>query len=214
MGRADNTLRRRREILDAALACFHVLSYEKTTLADISDRANASIGSIYHLFAGKEQLFSALYLDAIAEAQAFSLRALHRAKSAEEGVRALVRSYLRWVSRNRELAGYLLTMRRAEFMSEAEPELERMNADFRAEFGRWFVARQAGRELPAIGTDLLLAILIGPSEEFARRWLRGKTTTSLRHAGDTLATAVWLSLRGLREAQDAKGSFRKTPRPA
>lgn len=206
MGRADNTLRRRREILDAALACFHVLSYEKTTLADISDRANASIGSIYHLFAGKEELFSALYLQAIAEAQTFSLRALQRAKNAEEGVRALVRSYLRWVSRNRELAGYLLTMRRAEFMSEAELELERMNATFRDEFGRWFATRQAGRELPAIGTDLLLAILVGPSEEFARRWLRGKTTTSLREAGDTLATAAWLSLRGLREAQNAEGS--------
>ncbi len=214
MGRADKTLRRRREILDAALACFHVLSYEKTTLADISDRANASIGSIYHLFAGKEQLFSALYLEAIGEAQAFGLRALHRAKSPEEGVRALVRSYLRWVSKNRELAGYLLTMRRAEFMSEAEPELERMNAAFRREFGRWFATRQAGRELPTIATDLLLAILVGPSEEFARRWLRGKTTTSLRDAGDTLATAAWLSLRGLREAHDAKRSFRKTPGPA
>ena len=210
MGRADNTLRRRREILDAALACFHVLSYEKTTLADISDHANASIGSIYHLFSGKEQLFSALYLEAIAEAQAFGLRALHRAKSPEEGVRALVRSYLRWVSKNRELAGYLLTMRRAEFMSEAAPELERMNAAFRGEFGHWFATRQAGRELPAIATDLLLAILVGPSEEFARRWLRGKTTTSLRDAGDTLATAAWLSLRGLRKAHDAKGSFRKT----
>jgi AcrR family transcriptional regulator len=214
MGRAENTLRRRREILEAALACFHVLSYEKTTLADISDRANASIGSIYHLFAGKEQLFSALYLEAIAETQAFSLRALHRAKSAEDGVRALVRSYLRWVSRNRELAGYLLTMRRAEFMREAEPELERRNAAFRGELGRWYATRQAGRELPDIGTDLLLAILIGPSEEFARRWLRGKTTTSLRDAGDTLATAAWLSLRGLRKVQNAKGSFRKTPGPA
>jgi AcrR family transcriptional regulator len=213
MGRADNTLRRRREILDAALACFHVLSYEKTTLADISDRANASIGSIYHLFAGKEQLFAALYLEAIAEAQGYSLRALRRAKSAEEGVRALVRSYLRWASKNRELASYLLTMRRAEFMSEAEPELERMNAAFRDEFGRWFATRQAGRELPAIGTDLLLAILVGPSEEFARRWLRGKTTTSLREAGDTLATAAWLSLRGLREAQKAEGSFPNTRGP-
>lgn len=199
MGRADNTRRRRREILDAALACFDVLSYEKTTLADISDRASASIGSIYHLFSGKEQLFSALYIEAIADAQAFSLRALRRAKTAEEGVRALVRSYLRWVSQNQELAGYLLTMRRAEFMSEAEPELERLNADFRTEFQNWLVVRQAGLELPNIGTDVLLAILIGPSEEFARRWLRGKTKTSLRSASDTLARASWLSLRGLRD---------------
>ncbi len=209
MGRADNTRRRKREILDAALACFHVLSYEKTTLADISASANASIGSIYHLFAGKEQLFAALYVDAIGDAQAYSLRALRRAKDAEAGVRALVRSYLRWVSKNRELAGYLLTMRRAEFMSDAEPEIERMNAAFRVEFKSWLATSRADRELPAIGTDILLAILVGPSEEFARRWLRGKTTTSLRDASDTLGKAAWLALSGLREAQAAARSTAK-----
>ena len=209
MGRADNTRRRKREILDAALSCFHVLSYEKTTLADISANANASIGSIYHLFAGKEQLFAALYVDAIADAQTFSLRALRRAKSAEDGVRALVRSYLRWVSKNRELAGYLLTMRRAEFMSDAEPDIERMNAAFRLEFKSWLATSGANRELPAIGTDMLLAILVGPSEEFARRWLRGKTTTSLRAASDTLAKAAWLSLCGLRELQRAERATRR-----
>lgn len=200
MGREENTRRRRREILDAALACFDVLSYEKTTLADISYHADASIGSIYHLFAGKQQLFAALYLEAIAESQASCIRALRRTTDPEAGVHALVRSYLRWVNKNRELAGYLLTMRRAEFMSEAEPKLESMNSEFRGELRSWLEAWQVELELPKIGMDMLLAILVGPSQDFARRWLSGKTTTSLRQASLVLADAAWFSLSGLRGA--------------
>ena len=200
MGRAENTNRRRREILEAALACFHVLSYEKTTLADISDHADASIGSIYHLFDGKEQLFAALYLEAIAASQSSSVRALRRKDDLESGVHALVRSYLRWVSRNRKLAGYLLTMRRAEFMSEAESELAELNEAFRRAIGDWLDETGARHELPPIGIDMVLAILIGPSQDFARRWLGGTTRTSLREGAEILARAAWLSLRGLRDA--------------
>ena len=137
MSRAEDSEKRRREILAAALDCFHAHGYEKTTLADIRDRAGASIGSIYHLFDGKEQLFAALYLEAIAASQGSSVRALRRKDDLESGVHALVRSYLRWVSRNRKLAGYLLTMRRAEFMSEAESELAELNEAFRRAIGDW-----------------------------------------------------------------------------
>jgi AcrR family transcriptional regulator len=197
MGRAENTLRRRREILEAALVCFHALGYEKTTLSDISETAGASIGSIYHLFTSKEQLFAALYLEAIAASQDATIRALRRARNAEEGVRALVCSYLRWVSRNRELAGYLLTMRRAEFMSEAEPELDRLNAAFHDALRGWIEERRADDALPDVDLDLVLAILGGPTQDFARRWLVGQTSTSLREASETLARAAWLSLSGL-----------------
>ena len=198
MGRAEDTRERRRQILQAALDCFDAVGYEKTTLADIRDRAGASTGSIYHLFRSKEQLFAALYLEGIRETQKSALRVLPRASGAEEGVRALVRSYLRWVSKNRELACYLLTMRRAEFMGEAEAELEEMNRTFLLAVNDWLEASVRPGELPEIGQDLLLAILVGPSEDFARRWLRGKTTTSLRTAADTLAEAAWIALRGLR----------------
>ena len=196
MSRADDSQKRRREILAAALHCFHAHGYEKTTLADIRDRAGASIGSIYHHFGGKEQIFAALYLDAIAKAQSFNLRALRRARTLEQAVHGLVRSYLQWVNTHRELAGFVLTMRRAEFMQDAEEDLERINRKFRKELDGWLAQYDDGR-LAGIAPDLLFALLIGPSEEFARRWLRGKTTTALRRAADSLAEAAWLSLSGI-----------------
>jgi len=197
MSRAEATTARRDEILGAALQCFHDLGYEKTTIADIKARAKASTGSLYHHFSSKEQLFAELYLDAIRETQASSLRALRRAKSAEQGVRALVGSYLRWVHREPEKAAFLLTMRRAEFMEEIEAELEALNQRLRATLAEWTDEHVRAGELPLAKPDVLMALLVGPSEDFARRWLRGKASTSLREAADLLGEAAWSSLNAL-----------------
>jgi AcrR family transcriptional regulator len=197
MTRAEATTARRESILGAALQCFHDLGYEKTTIADIKTRAKVSTGSIYHHFSSKEQLFAELYLDAIRETQASSLRALRRAKSAEQGVRALVGSYLRWVSREPEKAVFLLTMRRAEFMDGVETELEAVNQELRTALAEWTDQYVRAGELSLAKTDVLMALLIGPSEDFARRWLRGKTSTSLREAADLLGEASWNSLSAI-----------------
>lgn len=200
MSRERASEQRKREVLEAALACFGELGYEKTTLAEIRARSEASTGSIYHHFRSKEQLFAALYLEGVRATQAFGLRALRRAANAEEGVRALVGGYLRWVQRNPEMARYLLSTRRAEFMLEAERELEHENARFRGAVRDWMQPHARAGELPREGQDLVLALLLGPSEDFARRWLRGKTTTSLSIAADRLGTAAWTSLRALARA--------------
>ena len=197
MSRAEATRTRREEILGAALECFHDLGYEKTTIADIKARAKVSTGSIYHHFSSKEQLFAELYLEAIRETQAFSLRALKRARSAEQGVRAVVGSYLRWVHREPEKAAFLLTMRRAEFMEEVEAELGVLNHELGKTLSEWTDPHVRRGELPRAKTDIFMAILVGPSENFARRWLRGRTTTSLREAADLLGDAAWNTLRAL-----------------
>ena len=56
---------RRRQILDAALACFLERGYLGTTIADIRRRSGATTGSIYHFFDGKGALAQALLTDAI-----------------------------------------------------------------------------------------------------------------------------------------------------
>jgi AcrR family transcriptional regulator len=197
VSRAEATLTRRAEILEAALQCFHDLGYEKTTIADIKARAKVSTGSVYHQFSSKEQLFAELYLEAIRDTQDTSIRALKRAKSAEEGVRGLVSSYLRWVQREPEKAAFLLTMRRAEFMDEVEAKLEALNHKLRKTLTEWIDQHVRQGELPLAKTDVLMALLVGPSEDFARRWLRGKTSTSLQEAADLLGEAAWNALRGL-----------------
>ncbi|MBD3178621.1 MAG: TetR family transcriptional regulator [Candidatus Latescibacteria bacterium] len=49
--------RLRREILFAASELFANLSYEKTTVQRIAEEAEVSVGTIYNLFSGKEEIF-------------------------------------------------------------------------------------------------------------------------------------------------------------
>ena len=70
------TEERRREIIDAALACFTEAGFLATTMDDIRRRAEASNGSVYHHFKSKEQLAAAVYLTAISEYQVGLVKAL------------------------------------------------------------------------------------------------------------------------------------------
>ena len=51
----------RETILDSALKLFTTKGYFNTSIQDIRRDANISIGAVYHYFASKEELASALY---------------------------------------------------------------------------------------------------------------------------------------------------------
>jgi TetR/AcrR family transcriptional regulator, transcriptional repressor of aconitase len=51
---------RRDEIIEAALRCFAVKGYQRTSMADIIDEAGLSAGAIYGHFKGKKELFAAV----------------------------------------------------------------------------------------------------------------------------------------------------------
>ncbi len=56
--RTDATQQR---ILDAATDVFSARGFSAATMADIVEHSGASIGSIYHHFGGKKELFLAIY---------------------------------------------------------------------------------------------------------------------------------------------------------
>ncbi|MDY7101458.1 MAG: TetR/AcrR family transcriptional regulator [Actinomycetota bacterium] len=51
----------RRALLDGAADTFAERGYERATVAEIVERSGASVGSLYNLFGGKEELFRALH---------------------------------------------------------------------------------------------------------------------------------------------------------
>src|SRR5688572_22391487 len=114
------TSKRRREILEAALACFTELGFAATTMEEIRRRSRASTGSIYHHFSGKDELAGALYLEGIQRYQDGLLVALGRHRSAARGIRAIVLYHLGWVEAHHELARYLFQTRRAESVEAVE----------------------------------------------------------------------------------------------
>jgi AcrR family transcriptional regulator len=181
---------RRRQILDAALRSFEENGVEGTTVADVRRLSGASVGSIYHHFGGKEELASALYLEAVCDYQRGLLRVLRADPEAEAGIRALVRHHVRWVRDNPALARYLLSRR-----EPPSDELREQNREALAATGGWLRAQVEAGRVRRLPLDLYLTIMIGPAQEFARQWLAGRVKSSIGRAERVLAEAAWRALR-------------------
>jgi AcrR family transcriptional regulator len=97
-------------ILDAATEAFATRGFTATTMADVVAGSGASIGSIYHHFGGKSELFLAIF-EQMADAVDRRIDAVLRdAGDAQDGRRVFelhVRAYLEAMWENRRLAGVL-----------------------------------------------------------------------------------------------------------
>lgn len=51
----------RRQLLDASREVFSEKGYAVASVSDVVARADSSVGSVYHHFGGKEQLYLALW---------------------------------------------------------------------------------------------------------------------------------------------------------
>ena len=189
-------LERRQSILDAALRSFLELGYTATTIDDIRAASGASTGSIYHFFAGKEELARALYLDGLASYQERLVAALEAHAEAAPAVRAVVTHHLDWVAANPGLSSFLLTMRHSEVTEKTAVEIRAMRKRF---FKRALAVLQphidAGRirDLPG---PMLVALIIGPVQELARQWLKHRDESEARLAREVLPELAWQSVKG------------------
>jgi AcrR family transcriptional regulator len=187
---------RREAILSAALECFTDRGFAATTVAEIRDCSGASIGSIYHHFRGKEGLAAELYVEGLRGYQAGLLEALERSPHAEASIRGLVRHHLRWVEGNPKLAKFLMGRRETELRLATEARVRELNRGFFPRVGAWMERHVQSGELRPLSPDLWEPLLLGPSQEFARLWLAGRTRISLRRAERELAKATWNAVRG------------------
>lgn len=79
--RSENT---KRAVLDAARALFGTQGYEATSINDIVNASGVSVGSIYHQFGGKAEVFMALAREVLSANAATSRKATERARAAGE----------------------------------------------------------------------------------------------------------------------------------
>ena len=182
-------------ILSAALDCFTERGFAATTVEEIRNRSGASIGSIYHHFGGKEGLAAELYVEGLSRYQAGFIEALERKSDAEAAIRALVRHHVRWVETNPKLARFLMNRRETELRLATEARVRELNRDFFPRVEAWMERHTRSGALRAVPPDLWEPLLLGPSQEFARLWLAGRTRLSLSRAERELADATWNSLR-------------------
>lgn len=193
--RERSTAVRRRQIIEAALQCFTELGFTETTMDQIRRRSKASTGSIYHHFASKDQLAAAVYLEGLLDYQHGLLDELACHGDAREGIRAMVRYHLRWVADHTAWARYLFQMRQAEFLAPTDATIQDLNHTFVGEVTRWFAPHIEARRLRGLPRDLTIALLLGPTQEFTRQYLTGRSRTDILSASETLADATWRALK-------------------
>lgn len=189
-----SSVKRIADIMQAALRCFTELGYNDTTMADICETANASTGSVYHYFKSKEQLAAAVYLEGIGKYQAGMLHMLERVCDAREGVKSVVEYHLKWVSKNPEWAGFLFNKKILSFLSGTEAELLEMNKKFITGFTQWFKNQMDAGKIRRVPWDILVAILLGPCQEYTKLYLSKKNISKINDAINDLGDAAWNSL--------------------
>ncbi|MEG7361023.1 TetR/AcrR family transcriptional regulator [Pseudomonas citronellolis] len=191
MGRAS----RKDDILQAALACFSESGVDATTIEMIRDRSGASIGSLYHHFGNRERIIGALYLEGIGQYAALLDAGLREGMGAEVTVKLFVTCYIDWVVAHPDWARFILHNRgrveageMGEQLREANRQQGRRIAELLA------VHRQAGafREMPF---ELFNSVVIGPTHDYVRNWLAGRTRVELADCRDLLAQIAWESVR-------------------
>jgi AcrR family transcriptional regulator len=187
---------RRQAILSAALECFLNNSVSATTVDDLRQRCDASVGSIYHHFGSKEGLAGQLYLEILRDYHEAYLAALRQSRSARDGVVGSVRHHLHWVAAQPDRARYLFHCREHEVVRTTDGAVKAQNAQFYAEATVWLRAHVDQGRIKALSPRLYQALWMGPTLEYARQWLASAgRQAELLEAEPVLARAAWDALK-------------------
>ena len=187
---------RRQAILDAALTCFASKGFTETTMEDIRKLSGASTGSIYHHFSNKEMLARALYLEARSSLNA-SLTASLTANSLREGIESLIHAYLGWFEQHADLGQYLLQAGESEYLSAYVKVLRQKikttlpTEGLSARLLQWLAPYISDGSVISLPSSLYFPLMLGPSREFVRIWLRTRQPAEMQAAREPLAHAAW-----------------------
>ena len=188
----SRTKHTQRALLDAARAIFAEQGFANASVADIVDRAGSSVGSLYHHFGGKSELFMALWQEhQIAHEQAASEAVARARKNGESDPTALfcvgARAYLEGSWTRRDLVmlfvsgdgppGFDLMRRRRnhEWISQndallrlADTSLDRLYAAVLTS-----LIGEGAREVATAKTRLQASAIIDAVIEYATRLMSG-----------------------------------------
>jgi AcrR family transcriptional regulator len=182
-------------ILRAALECFARQGVSATTLTNLRNAAGVSVGTFYHHFQNKEQVVSALFVNALREYQADFLAELRRHPDPRQALPAIVAFHVDWCARRPDQALFMLTERPPRAGEPGAAALADQNRTFFSEVtGWWNVQVHHGALRPA--DPVIISVLwIGPAQELCRHWLSGRIPKPTDDQIALLGEAAWLSLK-------------------
>ena len=181
-------------ILAAALPLFLAHGYAGASLEQVRREAGVSNGSLYHHFPRRADLAARLFNEGMRDCQQVILPAVAADEPAERVVRAVVTQLLSWVEEHAAVARWIFSDLPDEVLLAAEPELSQTSRGYAVVVGDW-LARQSRRGAVIEGSFAVRhALWLGPAQEFARHWLRGRSRQRPTEAATDLAEGAWRAL--------------------
>ncbi len=194
MSRELKTSELKGRVLSAALARFTESGIERTNIGDILKDADCSVGSLYHHFGSKEGIAEALFVDGVKQFNHNLLDALMQHNEAEPGVKSIVSSCCSWVTRQPQLAAYMLS-REIKLSEEAKAELREADQSFRESLTAWFSPHIEAGDLQNLHFNVYVPLISGPTLEYSRMWLSGRYSRSPETVAAVMGEAAWQSVR-------------------
>ena len=191
----------KRVILTEALACFLEYGIETTTIEMIRERAQTSVGAIYHHFKNKEGLVAALYILAIEDQAERRDQALLSAQSLQQGIQVMTASYIDWVMDYPDFARFLYTANFSISKSTQRDQLKQQNHLRNQHLLAWMKQQPDYGVIKNIPHELLLSFMVGSTESYCREWLSGKVKATPKVYQAALAHAAWCSLESVYQQQ-------------
>lgn len=127
-----------------------------------------------------------------------ALTASIAADSLREGIEAIVYAYLGWFEQHADLGQYLLQATESEYLSAYIKVLRQKTKttlpaeNMTEQLLQWLAPYIKDGSAVILPRSLYLPLIIGPSREFVRIWLRTRQAEEIQEAREPLAKAAWL----------------------
>ena len=173
---------RRAEILDQAVKIFSAKGFHETTMAQIAEASGFSIGSLYHFFRGKEELYSVMVTEKVRMMYDEIMGAVSREPAFLGRINALVISHFAYVEHHIDFYR-LLVGHESGLRSEGLKKLRDSILDEHRKHVGWIedLLREGIRQqvLRALDTKSLANALVGIIAYSKFAWIMNPSGASL-----------------------------------
>lgn len=173
---------RRAEILEEAVKIFAAKGFHNTTVAEIAGASGFAVGSIYHLFESKEQLYTEMLHEKLNMMYSRIKKLVAKEVDIVKKIEMMVISQFQFVERNAEFCSIFI---RGDHLSLSEGNVElrtRMVTDYAAHISFVEAVMSEGIRagiLKGMDPRMMAAALAGIINSCASKWLTMMERTSL-----------------------------------
>lgn len=184
----------KKEILITALQLFNQNGIEATTIKQIRENSDTSVGAIYYHFGTKEGIIANLYFLALDDQAIEREKYFKNINNIKEFIIAIVHSYLDWIEQNVELARFQMTARYYVSNSTYGQELNEKNKLRNKAIFQLLQSLYPFEELRKLQLNLIISLILGPAEHYAKPWLLEKISDQPSKYRNEFSQSAWLSV--------------------